>query len=171
MITAVCDTGPLTHLWQIDLWAAFGVFHEIHLVEQVVQEVEQHVVLGRLKEFSTCTLHIHTISSAEIVVLTSRVPSTNSLQRADIATLALAQKLRPDFVLTDDLALRRLLENQQYTPMGSIGLVLHAYKHGLLSQETLHLAIDGLFVHSTLYLSPKFKAYIQKYVSTQISEK
>ena len=65
MIVVVCDTGPLTHLWQIDLWPAFQAFDAIHLSEQVVSEIERHVPLSQLKNLAQCTLTIHPISQAQ----------------------------------------------------------------------------------------------------------
>lgn len=170
MMCVVCDSGPLTHLWQIDLWSAFSAFNTIHLADQVVREVRHHVALERLEKLTGCTLKIHIISQNQIESVKKQV-SPLILEPADLATLSLAQKLRPDFVLTDDLTLRRALDAKKQNPMGSVGLLLHACKVGLLNREALDQSIDHLFVHSTLYLSPQFKSYVRKLISDKISEK
>lgn len=43
--SAVCDSGPLTHLWQIELWPVFGTFERIFIAEQVQEEVSSFVDL------------------------------------------------------------------------------------------------------------------------------
>ena len=48
MTTAVCDSGPLTHLWQIGLPVLFGTFEVLHIAEQVVTEVQRHVPLEQV---------------------------------------------------------------------------------------------------------------------------
>jgi predicted nucleic acid-binding protein len=170
MMSAVCDTGPLTHLWQIDLWAAFNAFDMIHLPEQVVREVEQHVELKQLCKSAACTLEIHPVSQLQIEsIRRSTLSSSFMLQAADLAVLVLTQKFKPDFTLTDDLTLRRVLEEQGHTPMGSVGLLLYAYKSKLLTRTQLDQAIDRLFVQSTLYLSPQFKSYVRKLIKTKLS--
>ncbi len=165
MTHVVCDSGPLTHLWQIGLWSTLGTFETFHITQQVIQEIREHVPLDRLKSLSDCELHIHTISQQEIDVQRRRAPSDLKLQIADLATLALAQRVTPDLVLTDDLDLRRAIESQGQLPMGSVGIVLRAYKAGWLDEVSLDQAIDGLFVHSTLYLSPSFKSYVRRLIA------
>jgi hypothetical protein len=39
MTSAVCDSGPLTHLWQIGQWQAFSTFDALHVPTQVAQEL------------------------------------------------------------------------------------------------------------------------------------
>lgn len=166
MIGAVCDAGPLTHLWQILLWPAFQLFHVLHIPEQVVHEVSENVPFDQLTEMTGCSIRVYPVDPAR---MPSKLSDATSFSSADLATLVLAREISPDFVLTDDLSLRRELESQQHNVMGSVGLVMYAYKHGLLTPETLDLAIEQLFVHSTLYLSPQFKAYVRKLIATYTS--
>jgi predicted nucleic acid-binding protein len=167
MIQAVSDSGPLTHLWQIDSWQAWGTFQVLHIAAQVAQEVRKHVPLEQFENQAGCALHIHDIPQHAI----DAHPQATLSQHADVATLILAQQTTPELVLTDDLALRRAIEEQGQTPMGSVGILLRAYKAGLFNAQMLNQAIDGLFVHSTLYLSPSFKSYVQRLIAELIAQR
>lgn len=169
MTEAVCDSGPLTHLWQIGLWSAFGTFEAIHLVVQVAWEVQEHVPLDHLENLAGCTVHRHDVPQQELESSRATLSPGVMLQNADLATLALARQLAPDLVLTDDLTLRRAVEAQGQVPMGSVGILLRAYKAGLLNAGSLDQAIEGLFVHSTLYLSPGFKGYVRRLIAEMIA--
>jgi predicted nucleic acid-binding protein len=159
---AVCDTGPLTHLWQIGQWTPFHTFDELHLSEQVVQEVHQHVDLSQLASLINIPLQHHIVPPNQVAAARTAFPAGVTLQDADLATLIVAQNVGPDFVLTDDLTLRRVLEQQGFIAMGSVGLLLRAYQANLLDASMLEEAIDRLFVHSTLYLSPRFRNYVSR---------
>jgi predicted nucleic acid-binding protein len=164
----VCDTGPLTHLWQIGLWPAFAVFDKIHLPVQVVDEVQPHVDLDQLQNFTR--LQIHTVSPTQVGTVRRAQPQDTHLQITDLAVLALAQTLTHDLVLTDDLDLRRALEGQHLRPMGSIGVLVSAYKTSLIEWDQLDQAIEKLFTQSTLYLSPQFKSYVRHLIDAQLDE-
>jgi predicted nucleic acid-binding protein len=85
------------------------------------------------------------------------------LQPADAQVFALAKAERFEkTVLTDDLALRRRIEAQNGIAVGSIGILIRAYRIGQLQRSELDEAIEALFQHSTLYLSRPFRAYIQR---------
>ena len=161
----VCDSGPLTHLWQIDLWPAFAVFDETHLPAQVANEVRQHVDLDQLKNFTQ--LQIHTISPLQIESVQQIQSQDVHLQVTDLAVLALARALTHDLVLTDDLDLRRVLEEQGFRPMGSVGILIHAYNTNQIDRAQLDHSIDQLFTQSTLYLSPQFKSYVRRLIASQ----
>lgn len=164
----VCDTGPLTPLWQIGLWPAFVVFDETHLPVQVVDEVQRHVDLDQLQSFTR--LQIHTVSPTQVETVRRAQPQGTHLQVTDLAVLALAQTLTHDLVLTDDLNLRRALEGQHLRPMGSIGVLVSAYKTSLIDRGQLDEAIEKLFVQSTLYLSPQFKSYVRHLIDARLDD-
>lgn len=165
MTSVVSDSGPLTHLWQIGEWRAFRTFDAIRVPMQVAAEVERHVQLGQMIDLAGHIVMIEPVSQPEIAAIRRAFSARLTLHEADLATLVLAQRQMPDLVLTDDLAVRQAVEAQGLTPMGSVGVLLRAYKAGLLDPAALDRAIDALFVHSTLYLSPNFKSHVFRLIA------
>ena len=49
--------------------------------------------------------------------------------------------------------------------IGSVGVLVRAYRTGLLERNELDIAVDGLFEESTLHLSSAFRAYLRKLLS------
>ena len=165
MTTVVCDSGPLTHLWQVGQWHAFGTFTAVHIAQQVAEEVRLHVSLDESEQHMGFAISVHDVLLTEVASCRAELPPDLVLQDADLATIVLAQRIVPDLVLTDDLALRQAIEAKGMTPMGSVGVILRAFKSGMLDTQALERAIDGLFVHSTLYLSPQFKTYVRRLIA------
>jgi predicted nucleic acid-binding protein len=163
----VCDSGPLTHLWQIGRWQTFRTFDAIHVAAQVSVEVERHVPLAEMKTYAGRDVIVDAVSGPEIAATRQALPPDLVLQEADLATLALARRQSPDLVLTDDLTVRQAVEAQGQTPMGSVGILLRGHKAGLLDTDALDQAIERLFIHSTLYLSPAFKSYVRRLIAAQ----
>ena len=122
MTSAVCDSGPLTHLWQIGQWQAFRTFNALHVPEQVAREVARHVSLAQLTVVTGCDVSVDAVSEQEIAAARRTAPAILTLHEADLATLALARRQAPGLVLTDDLATRQAVEARGQTPMGSVGV-------------------------------------------------
>ena len=170
MSIAVCDSGPITHLWQIQQWTAFAALDELHAARLVIDEVRSHVPMEQFAAYAGSSLQVHEIDQVEVGQTRNALTEGSKLQDADIATIVLAKRLTPALVLTDDLTLRRTLELLGLTPMGSVGLVLRAYATNRLTRSQLQQAIDGLFVQSTLYLSPVFRTFVQREVEKMLRE-
>lgn len=171
MTSAVCDSGPLTHLWQIDLWSVFSTLRVIHIPESVADEVAGHVVLDDFYKIVGIKPIYPTVSPSAIAAVRRQFPAeTQLLQDSDIAVFQLARQIAPDVVLTDDLSLRRSIETIGHVPMGTVGLLLRAYRANLLDEASLRRAVDSLFVHTTLYVSPRFKSYVFRLIDDALRE-
>jgi predicted nucleic acid-binding protein len=147
---------------------AFNSFGILHIPQAVLSETQAHVPIEQLSNYVTVTEHF--ILTVDIDALRPTVAPELQQQDTDLAVLVLAQYFPPDFVLTDDLLLRRELEARSLTAMRSVGILLRAYRQGILDVQQLDTAIDGLFTGSTLYLSPGFKAYVQRLIAEAISQ-
>lgn len=165
MTRVVSDSGPLTHLWQIGQWRTFRTFDAICVPAQVAREIVLHVSLAQMPALAGRDIAVVEVSEQEIAAVRQTAPANLILHEADLAALAVARRQSPDLVLTDDLAARQAVEAQGQTPMGSVGILLRAYKAGLLDAPALDQAIDRLFVYSTLYLSPQFKSYVRRLIA------
>lgn len=83
------------------------------------------------------------------------------IQPADAQVFLLVQASRfQALVLTDDLALRKLIESHGATVVGSVGILIRAYSSGKLDRRQLDEAFRALFDDSTLHLSQAFRAYL-----------
>lgn len=90
-------------------------------------------------------------------------PEAPAIQPADAQVFVLAQASQFEHhVLTDDLALRRYLEIHHAVVVGSIGMLVRAYRVGQLQRGELEAAVDALFDHSTLHVSRAFRAYVRR---------
>jgi len=121
LTAVVCDSGPLTHFWQIDQWQAFRTFGAMHVPAQVAREVARHAPLAEMPTYTGRDVILAEVSEQEIAAVRQASPGGLALHEAGLATLALARRQSPDLVLTDDLATRQAVEAQGQTPMGSVG--------------------------------------------------
>lgn len=88
------------------------------------------------------------------------------VQPADAQVFALARTGRfQALVLTDDLALRRVLEDHGSPVTGTVGILIRAYTVRLISRDEMEASIDTLFRASTLHLRHAFRAYLRKLLS------
>lgn len=162
-LEAVSDTGPVRHLWEIQQQRILTLFSTIYLPNQVKEELSLQDVWQNLDQAVLDCFRVESVADSEIQKM-SVTKAFTELQPADIAVIALAKSLNPSAVLTDDLDLRKALESLGLTAVGSVGLLIRAFKNGHFGKPELEVLIDGLFTGSTLYLSPAFKQRVRKLI-------
>jgi len=161
MTEVIVDTGPLLHLNEINQLFVLEKFERLHLPELVVDELTHHGLDTKTLNL-TAKIVVHHFEPASLLLVLQEIGQPD-IHWADAAVFLLAQQVnfsKP--VLTDDLALRRHLEAHGNLVIGSVGLLIRAYHTQLISQVELERTIELLFYHSSLHISPAFRAYVYK---------
>ena len=150
--TAVADSGPLIHLTQIGSLAFLRLFAQIHVPQMVWSET---VGKGRVMEkdiFILGNTKMEYPDQTEVI----RFVKDNALEdlhAGERESLYVCQQTGVNLVLTDDLAVRKAAKRLKVTPVGSLGIVIRAYKAGLISLEEATQRISDLQTTSTLFVT------------------
>ncbi|MBI5443453.1 MAG: hypothetical protein HY900_19850 [Deltaproteobacteria bacterium] len=158
MVEAISDTGPVLHLWEIGRAHVLDVFERVLLPSLVAEELSRYGVEPGAQALKA-TLEVASVGEEERRQVLAE-PGGFALHAADAEVLVLARRTEFRFpALTDDLALRRRLEAEGAEVSGSFGVLIRAYKKGLLERMELKSAVEALFSASTLHAGPAFRAY------------
>jgi len=137
------------------------LFAGLAISEHVRQELIRQRLVSRLRDALAARLSVHGIQAEEITRLRTRYAG-RKLHDADLSVIALSARLEPEVVLTDDLRLRKALEEDSRRAVGSIGVLVRAYSTGLLTHARLLDSIDSLLDDSSLYTSSAFRERIRR---------
>jgi predicted nucleic acid-binding protein len=149
---AVADTGPLLHLAEIGEAVQLCVFDVLSVSNQVNAELVRHGVLGQITSALGDRLQVLRVRGRELQAQALAL-SGFRVHRTDLSTAALAERLGPDVVLTDDLELRKGLESRGHTVVGSIGVLFRAFETGRIPKADLMARLNRLLNGSSLYTS------------------
>jgi predicted nucleic acid-binding protein len=159
---AISDTGPILHLQEVGWQAALGIFTHLILPDLVAEELRAYGLDPLQFDLPdvTCSVVPVPVEHWHAVI---HEPRGSVLHPADAQVVVVAQATQFHHpVLTDDLALRRWLEEQGSVVVGSIGVLVRAYQAGRLHRSDLDMAVEAVFDHSTLHLSRAFRAYVRQ---------
>lgn len=157
----VSDTGPVLHLQEIGKLAILAILAPLLLPDLVVEELAvRGTRIDRLREqgIPFTVLTVDPLAWRE--VLRDIAPHIQPAD-AQVFTLVRDRGFSP-LALTDDLALRRLLETHGGLVVGTVGILLRAYGQSLISRSDLSAAFEDLFHSSSLHLSSAFRSYLRK---------
>jgi predicted nucleic acid-binding protein len=165
VLNAVVDTGPMIHLHEIDqLGIIIAVFSKLHLPDYVEREIHNEPILQFIRQ-NTVQIKVHPIPEPELFS-TKDAYSAFQLHLADLAVLTLLTKIEDALAVTDDLALRRAIESNGRTVVGTIGILFRGYSQGVVDKPQLKNLIDKIFNDSTLYLNSAFRTRVQNIIES-----
>ncbi len=163
--SCVSDTGPILHLMEIGYSACLKCVETIYISPQVRTELRKHAAHEILFRSLDVCVHVKRVTLSEIAAQRGRMQGY-LLHTADLSTAALAERLKPDVVLTDDLQLRKALEMHGHKVVGSVGVIVRAFTSGIIDKPELHAAIDKLLDGSSLYTSRAFCKHVNDMLSS-----
>ncbi|MDO8428945.1 MAG: hypothetical protein Q7S92_07090 [Candidatus Diapherotrites archaeon] len=138
--TAVSDTGPILHLSSIDSISTFSVFSKVFVSEIVLFELKQNdfnFYFFKKYNFTKLFLNPDFRRKSKLFLL------EYGLHLGESSTLALALQEKIELFLTDDLDARETAKRLGLTPVGSIGILVRAFREKIYSkQETVQKLLD-----------------------------
>lgn len=150
--TAIADTGPLIHLFEIGHLSLLQVVFSSISIPQAVWD--ESVVAGRIPAGDLeAILAQRVLVSADQLLEVTALPEIAGLQRGELECLALCRSRIINLLLTDDLAARRAAQSLGIQPLGSLGVVVRAFHQGNLSSRDAENAIERLHSISTLFVT------------------
>jgi len=151
-LTAVVDAGPLIHLLEIGCLRFLNRFNVLHLPDAVWLET---VGQGRLSQTDMSVLNTiqrHAINAPEVEQFI-REKNLSALHSGDQECLFLCLEQRIPILLTDDMALRTAARRINVIPVGSLGIVVAAFKGGEISLKDAEGYIADLYDVSSLFVT------------------
>lgn len=151
MLSAVCNSGPLIHLAQINLFKIFKQFEEIIIPKSVFEEVCVQGKPGENEIKSLKNLKIIKVKNKEIAYLKKKLYRWK-LSLPEVEAIYLAKKLNK-ILLTDDLDAREAAESISVEVHGSVGVILRAFREKILTKDETINALNDLYEKSKLFVS------------------
>ena len=160
---AVSNSGPLIHLTQIKSFNVLGIIKRIYIPQEVFDEVCSFGLPGKKEVRESKLIKVKDLhpQSKDLAKLISE---RYSLGLGEAASLALAKQENIDLFLTDDLAARIVAKRLRIRPHGTIGIILKAFRLGIVNKETTLKMIKDLHTTSSLFLTSELVRYILKEV-------
>ena len=151
-ISAVSDAGPLIHLTEINCLPLLRIFETLHIPDAVWSEaVEQ----GRTTQADVLRLgnaQRHTLSQTEVTQFIVE-NGLEGLHAGECECLCLCRQINVPILLTGDLAVREAAKRLGLTPVGSLGIVVRAYRVGHISLAEAERRIVELHDVSSLFIT------------------
>lgn len=154
MTSAVADAGPLIHLAEIRACRLLNVFAELHIPRAVELETvgQGRVSLDDLAALTNLRWHQAAIPNLSEFVQNHDL---GDLQAGEQEALALGVQLGVSVLLTDDLSVREAARRLNLTPVGSLGVIVRAYRNQWLSLTEAEDHLNRLQATSSLFVTPE----------------
>lgn len=142
MIAAVSDTGPLIHLAEIESLRLLSAVDELLVPETVYQELQEGGLPSGLAE----------LEYERVEANGAEFETAHELDAGESAALAVAST-EDAILLTDDLAARRVAKNVDIDKHGSIGVVVLAFRRGMLDRTDATGRMRALQEETSLFIT------------------
>jgi len=149
---AVADAGPLVHLAEIGTLPLLGICEILHLPDAVWLET---IGRGRVSEadlLNACVIRRHSTSSSDVARFVEE-HRLAELHSGEQECLYVCRQLGATVLLTDDLAVRDAALRLNLRPVGSLGIVVRAYRQERLSRVEAERHIEDLYTISSLFVT------------------
>ena len=161
---AVSNTGPILHLSEIIALSALEIFVSTVIPQEVADELIKNK-LNIPKKIRSISLKSEGKDKAKIIAY------QHNLDLGESCALALTLQEKADYFLTDDLDARSTAREYNLNVHGTIGVLLRAYKKGIINKKTALEKISKIQNNSSLFITKDLIAQIIKAINNFSKEK
>jgi len=147
----VVDAGPLIHLAEIGALDVLSVFDALHVPDAVWDEAVRHHGVEAAPLRKVCRVVRHSVD-AESTRFAEQA-QLKDLHRGEIECLYVCREQQLELLLTDDLAVRHRARELGLTPVGSLGVVVRAFRRGRIDYGLAKTRIESLYSTSSLFVT------------------
>ena len=148
---AVFDTGPFLHLYEIELLNILRLFKSILIIGEVFNELKKnrnlHAEINKIKSIKLLKLNSRYKDMSKLLV------EKHNIGLAESCSISLALQEKADVFITDDLDARTAAKNLNLEVHGTVGVILRAFREGIISKEKAISKIKELHEKSSLYIT------------------
>ncbi|PIN72052.1 hypothetical protein COT48_05630 [Candidatus Woesearchaeota archaeon CG08_land_8_20_14_0_20_47_9] len=142
----VSNTWPLLHLTEIALIKTLEIFEEIHVPEEVKNELKKKKI--------TLPKRVKLIPlKARFKDVTEILTDKFFLDLGEAQAIALALQERADYFLTDDLEARTVAKMYNLEAHGTVGLILRAFREKIINKDIAIKKVSELYTTSSLFIT------------------
>lgn len=151
-LKATTDAGPLIHLAEIGCLRFLNRFDALHVPDAVWLET---VARGRISKTDLSNLQNiqrHSLAESEVEQFVEK-NNLSELHAGEQECLHVCLSKHVSIILTDDMAVRDAAKRLHLVPVGSLGIVVSAYKRGEITFQEAERYISELYDVSSLFVS------------------
>lgn len=152
LFQAVADAGPLIHLHEVGAARALEVFRVLHLPDAVWSETVGRGRLPTIPGSAALSVQRHTVPHHELQSFV-RLHALDSLDAGERECLHVCSTTGVELLLTDDLAVREAAKRLERTPVGSLGIIVKAFREQLISYTDAESFLQRLYDTSSLFVT------------------
>jgi len=149
---AVVDSGPLIHLAEINALRLLQLFARLYIPDAVWSETVDARRIGQADLVRLGNVQRVTLPSDELGPFVQK-NNLGALQLGERECLWLCQKNNVSTLLTDDLAVRDTAKRLNLIPVGSLGIVVKAFRMRQISLAEAEHSIADLDQSSSLFVT------------------
>lgn len=141
---AVCDTGPIMHLSEIESLKTLEIFSQMIVPEEVMNELRRNKIIVKLE-----MVRLNSQGKDNAYLFANEY----FLDLGEAQAIALCIQEKADYFLTDDLEAREVAKKFKLEVHGTIGIILRAFREKILTKKEAAEKIRQLQTKSSLFIT------------------
>jgi predicted nucleic acid-binding protein len=151
-VNAVSNSGPLIHLNEINCIEFLSIFDNLHIPDAVWSETIGKERISQTDILKLKNIERYTLPESEVKQFILK-NNLEELHSGEQECLYLCHHISVKTILTDDMAVRKVAKDLNLTAVGSLGIVVRAYRTGIISLTEAESNIVALYEVSSLFVT------------------